>query len=427
MLESGDSAKDSPLETSTKDFLHKRGSGGARPQRVQGRALAFLARAALPALLTLAGLAVAWRLVAQAGVAPVLHAAAALGWAGFALVLAVQLLLVVPMGVAWWLLGRGRPDARPARFVWARLVRDSAGEALPFSQLGGYAAGARALAVAGVAGPFAAASTVVDVSTELAAQLGYTLLGLGLLWWCRPASGLVAPVLLATLAMAALVAGFVAVQVRGGTAVDRMLVRASARLAPSAWRPGAQGGLESRLPADGPGLAAVPVGRSARRQAAPAGSDAAASGRRGAGFRPQSLAGAIRAMHARPRALLCATGLHFAEWVLSGVQAWATLRLMGLHPGLAGGVVIDSLLYGARSFAFLVPNAVGVQEGTLVVVGGLFGVAPDAALALSLVRRGRDLALAVPALGAWQIMEGRRAARAGRPGMLRGAPCARRQ
>ncbi len=365
------------------------GSGGARPRRVQGRALAFLARAALPVLLTLAGLAVAWRLIAQAGVAPVLHAAAALGWYGFAFVLAVQLLLVVPMAAAWWLLGRGRADARLPRFLWARLVRDSAGEALPFSQLGGYAAGARALCVAGVAGPFAAASTVVDVSTELAGQLGYTLLGLALLWWRRPGSGLVAPVLLATLAMAALVAAFVAVQARGAGAVDRLLVRASAGLVPASGGAG--------------------HGR------------AAAAG--GAGEAPAALADAVHAMHARHAILLAAAGLHLGEWVLSGVQAWATLRLMGLRPGLAGGLVIDSLLYGARSFAFLVPNALGVQEATLVVVGGLFGVPPDAALALSLVRRGRDLALAVPALAAWQAMEARRAWRA-RPHPHRTLPTA---
>ena len=310
----------------------------------------------------LAGLAVAWYLVAKVGVAAVLHAASALGWGGFALVLAVQCCLVVSMGVAWWLLARGRPDARLGRFVWARLVRDSAGEALPFSQLGGYAAGARALALAGVAGSFAAASTVVDVSTELVGQLGYTLLGLGLLAWRRPGSGLVVPVMLATLAMAGLVAVFVAVQARGAGAVDRLLVRVSARL-----------------------------------------------GAGGAAGQGDALAVAVRAMHGRRGALLGAAALHFAEWVLSGVQAWGTLRLMGLHPGLAGGLVIDSLLYGARSFAFLVPNAVGVQEATLVAVGGLFGVAPDAALALSLVRRARDLALAVPALCAWQAMEARRA------------------
>jgi hypothetical protein len=61
----------------------------------------------------------------------------------------------------------------------------------------------------------------------------------------------------------------------------------------------------------------------------------------------------------------------------------------------------------------MVPNALGVQEGGLVLLGGMFGIGPDAALALSLVKRGRDLVIGVPALLAWQLVEGRRAWRKG--------------
>ena len=76
---------------------------------------------------------------------------------------------------------------------------------------------------------------------------------------------------------------------------------------------------------------------------------------------------------------------------------------------VAEALVIDSLLYGMRSVAFLVPSAVGVQEGGLILLCGLFGVGADAALALSLIKRARDLAIGVPALLAWQMLEGRRA------------------
>jgi uncharacterized membrane protein YbhN (UPF0104 family) len=98
-----------------------------------------------------------------------------------------------------------------------------------------------------------------------------------------------------------------------------------------------------------------------------------------------------------------------ASWVLSGVETWLTLGLMGAPVSLAVGLVIDSLLYGMRSVAFMVPNAIGVQEGGLVLLGALFGMGPDAALALSFVKRGRDWAIGVPALLAWQAVEGRRA------------------
>ena len=55
--------------------------------------------------------------------------------------------------------------------------------------------------------------------------------------------------------------------------------------------------------------------------------------------------------------------------------------------------MIESLAQAIRSVAFFVPGAVGVQEGGFVVVAGLFGVPPDAALSISLTKRVRELAL----------------------------------
>jgi len=64
-----------------------------------------------------------------------------------------------------------------------------------------------------------------------------------------------------------------------------------------------------------------------------------------------------------------------------------------------------------RSMAFMVPQALGVQEGGYIMMGAMFGVPAEAALALSLVRRARDLTIGVPVLLLWQIMEGRRLTR----------------
>jgi uncharacterized membrane protein YbhN (UPF0104 family) len=61
-----------------------------------------------------------------------------------------------------------------------------------------------------------------------------------------------------------------------------------------------------------------------------------------------------------------------------------------------------------RSVAFAVPGALGVQEGAYVVIGLLFGLSPQDALALSLLKRARDLVIGAPALVIWQVMEGRR-------------------
>ena len=97
--------------------------------------------------------------------------------------------------------------------------------------------------------------------------------------------------------------------------------------------------------------------------------------------------------------------LHLLAWIGNGGEAWVALHFMGVPLSLAAVLAIESLLYAIRSLAFLVPNAAGVQEGAYVMLGGLFGLPPDTALALSLLKRARDLAIGIPALATWQVLE----------------------
>ena len=101
--------------------------------------------------------------------------------------------------------------------------------------------------------------------------------------------------------------------------------------------------------------------------------------------------------------------LHFITWTLSGVEVWLPLWFMQERIGLGAAIVIDSLLVAIRGLAFVVPNAIGVQEGAYVMLCGMFGVPPGVALALSLLRRARDFAIGIPTLLAWQAFEGHRA------------------
>ena len=59
-------------------------------------------------------------------------------------------------------------------------MRDSAGDILPFTQIGGIALGMRVLVLGGVAPARAVAAGIVDVTTELMAQSLFILLGIGL-------------------------------------------------------------------------------------------------------------------------------------------------------------------------------------------------------------------------------------------------------
>jgi hypothetical protein len=127
------------------------------------------------------GLGLALYLLVYVGFGAVVSAAASVGWGGFA-VLCLCALAMCPLLAAPWygLLPAGSASAFRI-FVWARMVREAATDVLPFSQLGGLVLGARAAILHGVPAPMAFASTIVDVTTELLAQVGYIALGFAIL------------------------------------------------------------------------------------------------------------------------------------------------------------------------------------------------------------------------------------------------------
>ena len=311
----------------------------------------------------IAGAAIAVVLVAHFGFRSIREVLVGLGWSGFVVVVVFHLLLITLMGVAWWLLGTGRTDAKVWRFVWGRLIRDSASEVLPLSHVGGFVFGARALTSSGVNGLFAAASTFVDLSIELVTKIAYTLAGIFLLCWYKPGSGLVRPAIIGLSVLAMLVLVAFSVMKRG----EQFIGRAESKFA----------GLWDRND-----------------------------------FGIENLKDMIRNIYRKRTALSLAFLIHLCGWFLGGVETWITLRLMNIPIGLGEAITIDSLVSTVRGASFMVPNAVGIQEGAYIVLAGLFGVAPAGALSLSLVRRGRDIAIGIPSLSAWAVTEGHNAARA---------------
>jgi glycosyltransferase 2 family protein len=305
----------------------------------------------------LAGLAVMATLVAVFGASAVVRSFLAVGCKGFLAICLIHLGLVAIMGVAWRSLVPGAPVWA---FLTARLVREAGSEVLPLSPIGGCVLGARALILAGIPGSIAAASTIVDLTLEFLAKLGYTALGLILLISLRPGSAITAP-LAAGLAAASLVAlGFIAAQHRGFSLFDR-LARALGR----GW---------------------------AERTATGA----------------EALRAALRSSYRRTAALWAGFSLHLFCWIAGTLEAWLALHLFGAELPFKTVLVIESLLYAVRTFAAVIPNAVGVQEGAYVLIGVGFGLTPEVALALSLVKRARDLAIGLPVIGVWQIIEGGR-------------------
>ncbi len=265
-------------------------------------------------LAAVVGLSLIAALVFHFGPQAVTRSLIAVGWTGFAAVCSIHLALIAVMGIAWGVL---MPGTRLWVPVWGRLVRDSASELLPLSQIGGYVLGARAVALAGVDGSMATASTIADVTLELFGQLAYTALGLSLLIYVKPDAAIATPVAIGLAAGALLAAGFFVVQRRGFDLFGRL-----------AW-------------VLGRGWA-----------------DKTAAG-------AAALHTALAAIYRRRWRVLSSFALHLGCWIASTLEAWVMLRFAGAALGFATVLVIESLLYAARSVAFAVPNAVGVQEGVL--------------------------------------------------------------
>jgi putative membrane protein len=310
-------------------------------------------------LAALAGIAVAAYLIFYVGLHAVFAAIASVGWLGFAALCIYGLTLFLILGAAWFVLVPDAPSSRALTFVWGRLIRDSAGEVLPFSQFGGILIGARAVILRGISAPVAFASTVVDVTTEMMAQIVFILIGLCLfVAKLKGGAGELPLTIVAGIVFA--VAGavaFIFLQRRGLGFAQKLAAR---------FLPGA-----------------VKHAQDFRR--------------------------VIEAIYDSPARLAGSSAIHLLGWIASGLGTWIAIRLTGAHIDIASAIAIESVLCALRSAAIFVPGALGVQEAGYAMLMPLFGLRPEIGLAISLLKRAREIAIGVPALLAWQALEGKRA------------------
>jgi len=311
----------------------------------------------LPVTLIAAGIAAMVALVLHFGAGAVGEALLAVGFGGFISVTLIHTVLIAVMGLAWGVLIHG---TRPWVAIWGRFVRDAGSEVLPLSQVGGYVLGTRAVALAGVPATQGAASTIVDITLEFIGQLAY--IAVGLVWLLHLHASGVAPqlVILGLVVASALAAGFIIAQRRGIGYVDRI-----ARVIGQGW------------------------------------ADKTAAG-------AAALHQALEAIYRRRGGIWASFLIHFATWIASASEVSVALWFAGHPLPFGDAMVIESLVYAIRSTAFVVPNSMGVQEGAYVLLGAAFGLGPDMALALSFVKRARDLAIGLPVIALWQAIEGGR-------------------
>jgi putative membrane protein len=231
---------------------------------------------------------------------------------------------------------------------------------LPVAQIGGEVVGARLLRTEGVTLAAAGASVAVDLILEMMSQVVFTLLGLAIL--IRTAQQLDATRWIAEGAIVAagiVLALWLAKRLSIVQLIERMLVSLSDRVG---W---------------------VALGE------------------------VRGLHTAVAVLYRQPMRLSLGFVYHLISWLLGGFEVMLGLHLLGVPVSLGDALVIESLGQAMRALGFFVPGALGVQEGGNILVCGLVGIGPQAAIELSLLRRIREVALGVPGLLAWQIVERR--------------------
>ncbi len=252
----------------------------------------------------LGGIAALVVLTIWCGLDAVGHAIASVGW-GILLVVMVRAVTVSVAGAGWWLLFPSKVRPQFGACLLLRFVREAVNVLLPVAQVGGDVVGARLLTGYAVPGALAAASVIVDILIQAAAQFLFAALGLLTLMALGADHALARSAAIGLAVAALLLAGFYLAQRRGGQRVLQSIVFA----------------------------------------------------------------------------------------------------FMGHPVSIGEALVIESLLHAVRGAAFAIPGALGAQEGALVVLCAAFGIPPEQAIALSLVKRAADVVLGMPGLLGWQMLE----------------------
>jgi putative membrane protein len=247
---------------------------------------------------------------------------------------------------------------------WATSVREGIDRLLPVASVGGGVVGVRLLRWRGIAAGPAGASVIVEIVLTLIVLYAFTALGLLLLVDIR-ATGHEYSRLLLVFLLTLPVPGVVVFLLLHGSVFERL---------ERVFRP--------------------MIGQSALSEDA------------------LSLDRELRATLRRGWALLLAGTLQFVAFISASLEIWLALRLFGHPVGVSSALILESMTQAMRHLAFVVPAGVGVQEAGLILFGHVLGISGELALAVSMVKRIREVLCGLPPLLSWQWAEGRRLQRA---------------
>ena len=317
-------------------------------------------------LLGFAGAALFTFLLIREGAAQVGSAIATAGWALVAIIAYHFMVPVLLDSLAWWALFPRIDRPRLRQIYWMRWIGESVSTLVPSAAVGGDIVRARLAAITGTPIATAAATVLVDLTLGVFTQAAFTLLGVVLLVNATGHKNFVGPTIIGIAVGIAGVGGFYFVQRRG---MFSFLARMIAKVANSPeWQSLIQSGA--------------------------------------------TLDETVRSLYARRRAAVACCGWTILSLILNSGEIYIALWALHLHATIANAIILQSMALTIRSVAFPVPGGIGVQESGYVLVGNLLGIPGEAAFALSLIARVRELGFGIPGLITWQLIEGRRLLRA---------------
>jgi putative membrane protein len=315
-----------------------------------------------------AGTALAIGLVAWTGAGEVAAATAAIGW-GFVWIMLFRAAPILLTAIAWRALLTGAAERAPiGDLVLLRWIGDAVNGLLPTAQVGGELVRARLLARrSGMRMVAAAASVAADQVAGLLTLAVFVAGGVAIIAWLKPMESLRWSLGLAVLVLL-LLAGAIMLALRLG---------AGGRIAAV---------IDRRLLAD----------------------EALGLSRALAGFEQLT-----QSIIASGRAFSGGSFWRLAAWATGAVEVWLAAHFIGAPVSWPAAVAIEAVVQATRTIGFAVPGAVGLQEGAFLLAGAALGLPGEAALALALVKRGREIATGLPALFVWPFLERRAAAAPG--------------
>jgi putative membrane protein len=280
---------------------------------------------------------------------------------GTAFVVVIRAAALAVAGAGWWLLLVEPTHRGPGIFVGLRFIREAINNLFPPAAVGGDIIGARLLAQFGVALNLAIASVLVDIFIQVVCLLIFVLAGLGIVFELVDAHQITAMTFVTLAIAVAAVAGFFLTLNFGrfDFVVERLIALGEKRQWAALNHVADVGARLQQLWRNGRGLAASFI-------------------------------------------------VHFAGVVIGAAEVWVALYFMGYPVSPAAAIAIESIGQGSRAAAFVLPGGVGVQDGALIAASAIFGVPAEVGLAMALIKRVPDLVLGIPALFAWQALEGRR-------------------